>query len=168
MVANGKQVAFAFAVFLCAVSKTVQEQMAQAVARNAFALRPDICITIYIMVRVAEFSAGHKDFLHSGQCWAGSNSAIDTDCKYLAAGVHYETTDCFLFGTVIGERYHSCHGGRPLSNSLAGFRRENCWLGTCPAIKIGVAVMTDTDNTRTTAAGEYADIFLECSDVETN
>lgn len=37
-----------------------------------------------------------------------------------------------------------------------------------PGPVIGVAVMTDTDNTRTTAAGEYADIVLECSDVETN
>lgn len=37
-----------------------------------------------------------------------------------------------------------------------------------PGPVIGVAVMTDTDNTRTTAAGEYTDIVLECSDAARN
>lgn len=37
-----------------------------------------------------------------------------------------------------------------------------------PGPIIGVAVMTDTDNTRTIAAGEYADIVLECSAVGAN
>jgi len=31
-----------------------------------------------------------------------------------------------------------------------------------------VAVMTDTDNTRTKAAGDYADILMECSADKTN
>lgn len=37
-----------------------------------------------------------------------------------------------------------------------------------PGPVIGVAVMTDTDNTQTTAAGEYADIVMECSGVRAN
>ncbi len=36
-------------------------------------------------------------------------------------------------------------------------------FGTDPGPVIGVAVMTDTDNTRTEAAGDYADILVECS-----
>ena len=36
-------------------------------------------------------------------------------------------------------------------------------FGTNPGPVIGVAVMTDSDNTRTKATGEYADILLECS-----
>jgi Protein of unknown function (DUF3047) len=36
-------------------------------------------------------------------------------------------------------------------------------FGANPGPVIGVAVMTDTDNTRTKAAGEYADILLKCS-----
>jgi hypothetical protein len=41
-------------------------------------------------------------------------------------------------------------------------------FGAEPGPVIGVAVMTDTDNTRTTAAGEYADILMECSAGKTN
>lgn len=37
-------------------------------------------------------------------------------------------------------------------------------FGADPGPVIGVAVMTDTDNTRTRATGEYADILLECSE----
>ena len=36
-------------------------------------------------------------------------------------------------------------------------------FGAEPGPVIGVAVMTDTDNTRTKAAGDYADIIMECS-----
>ncbi len=36
-------------------------------------------------------------------------------------------------------------------------------FGVEPGPVIGVAVMTDTDNTRTKAVGEYADIVMECS-----
>ena len=39
-------------------------------------------------------------------------------------------------------------------------------FGADPGPVIGVAVMTDTDNTRTKATGEYADILMECPDVE--
>ena len=39
-------------------------------------------------------------------------------------------------------------------------------FGTDPGSIVGVAVMTDTDNTRTQATGEYADILLECSEVQ--
>lgn len=35
--------------------------------------------------------------------------------------------------------------------------------GAEPGRLLGVAVMTDTDNTRTTATGDYADIRLECA-----
>ncbi len=37
-------------------------------------------------------------------------------------------------------------------------------FGAEPGPVIGVAVMTDTDNTRTKAVGEYAQILMECSD----
>ncbi len=36
-------------------------------------------------------------------------------------------------------------------------------FGADPGPVIGVAVMTDSDNTRTQAVGDYADILLECS-----
>lgn len=37
-------------------------------------------------------------------------------------------------------------------------------FGADPGPIIGVAIMTDTDNTRTKAVGEYADILMECSE----
>lgn len=37
-------------------------------------------------------------------------------------------------------------------------------FGADPGPVIGVAIMTDTDNTRTKAVGEYADILMECSE----
>jgi hypothetical protein len=39
-------------------------------------------------------------------------------------------------------------------------------FGADPGPVIGVAVMTDTDNTRTKAVGEYADILMKCSEAE--
>jgi hypothetical protein len=41
-------------------------------------------------------------------------------------------------------------------------------FGANPGPVLGVAVMTDTDNTHTKATGEYAEILLECSDSRAN
>jgi hypothetical protein len=35
--------------------------------------------------------------------------------------------------------------------------------GAAPGPLLGIAVMTDTDNTGTTAVGQYADIRIECA-----
>ena len=53
-----------------------------------------------------------------------------------------------------------------LKRSLADDYRHA--FGHDPGPVVGVAVMTDTDNTHTRAAGEYADILMECSGAGTN
>ncbi len=45
-------------------------------------------------------------------------------------------------------------------NLVADYKRA---FGSAPGRVLGVAVMTDTDNTGTQAVGEYADIRLDCS-----
>jgi hypothetical protein len=45
-------------------------------------------------------------------------------------------------------------------NIAEDYRRA---YGTAPGPLLGVAVMTDTDNTGTTAVGQYADIRIECA-----
>jgi hypothetical protein len=52
-------------------------------------------------------------------------------------------------------RWQSVH-----RNLAADYRRA---FGTAPGRVLGVAVMTDTDNTGAQAVGEYADIRFDCS-----